>query len=132
MKERFTLQYRIIWNVYNIIESISPIHFWHHYLCSQSTHDNLRAVFVAPAPPRALSRALRRTPLGRLHSLSPSYWEIITFGGYSHGRERTWRESECARVVNARVSPSQWNLWLGTLGLQCWIVIWNSARKFFL
>lgn len=112
-------------DVYNIIESISPIHFWHHYLCSRLTI-TCGSASVAPAP-----RAARQSRASSLTVWSRSVLRAcsalptsgvrgeLAFGGFSHGRD-----ASCIRNRNARVSQSGRIVVksVDCLGLQCWIV----------
>lgn len=127
---------RSIGNVYNIIENISPIHFWHHYLCSRVTITCERSAFVAPAPPlSAVARLFARRVVVRrfAHVCAVAHWVRVRgeldFGGFSNVMRSAYPHGmrTCCRREPMHALPrrhteicgvnSQW-----LLGLQCWII----------
>lgn len=118
-------------NVYNIIESISPIHFWHHYLCSRLTITCERRRSVPPRverQSRASSPAVWSCTRCAPHSTPTTVTSQRYSGNSLLAGFRTDvsgdRDALCIRTRNACVlsarcpslcvcAASQWNLWRG-------------------
>lgn len=123
-----------IGNVYNIIENISPIHFWHHYLWWSD--DNLRAAAVRPSlPPRGCDGASERAAVARvlayrlvvsvLRACPPpaqGYEENSLLAGFRTDVMRLalaiGMRASCQRDRRLYVAL-QWNLWTASDNLDC-------------
>lgn len=132
----------VIRNVYNIIESISPIHFWHHYLYVRLTITCERVRRSRPASTKASLFVQSRASSLTVKSCSLTAHAPLYHKGYNSGNSLLagFRASRAANVMRLAFGhgmraccrrrmyvlhrrseicdgDNQWSL-----GLQCWIV----------